>query len=336
MTNRRKTLAGHRAFLKKALSEVDGVLENGTTRDILFKWKGTLRPQMEKIEPLDETILADMTADDRSTNNEIAKEFDESARRKAANTTHRLAAIDEKLEESVVVPVQRQASPFEQPDPSHSEPYSSVPSSSIPHQPMRARLPKLEVRKFNGRLQEWQGFWDSFSSAVHENQSLSKVDMFSYITCVDVSWNQLDQPLRVSFPRQHFMTQRWSICRKGTGKRVRNGNGKEGAKRNGKKGAKQVREKGCETGTGKRVRNGNGKKGAKRERKKGTKREREKGAKRVREKGCETGTGKRVRNGYGKKGANVRSVYNGRDTSRHQSFYDFIETKFRDLIRVTY
>ena len=45
----------------------------------------------------------------------------------------------------------------------------------------RVKLPKLEVRKFVGKLQEWQEFWDSFESAIHLNDSLSKVDKFSYL-----------------------------------------------------------------------------------------------------------------------------------------------------------
>ena len=43
------------------------------------------------------------------------------------------------------------------------------------------RLPQLEVRKFTGKIHEWTEFWDSFNSAIHENESLSKVDKFIYL-----------------------------------------------------------------------------------------------------------------------------------------------------------
>jgi hypothetical protein len=43
------------------------------------------------------------------------------------------------------------------------------------------RLPKLEVRKFDGKIHEWQEFWDSFKSAIHNNTRLSDVDKFSYL-----------------------------------------------------------------------------------------------------------------------------------------------------------
>ena len=52
-------------------------------------------------------------------------------------------------------------------------------SSSVT--PIKVKLPRLEVRKFSGKLEEWQEFWDSFESAIHSNDSLSKVDKFSYL-----------------------------------------------------------------------------------------------------------------------------------------------------------
>lgn len=45
----------------------------------------------------------------------------------------------------------------------------------------KAKLPKLEVKKFGGRIHEWQEFWDSSESAIHSNGSLSNVDKFSYL-----------------------------------------------------------------------------------------------------------------------------------------------------------
>ena len=46
---------------------------------------------------------------------------------------------------------------------------------------IKARLPKLEVRKSNGKVHEWQEFWDSFRSAIHDNAQLSDVDKFCYL-----------------------------------------------------------------------------------------------------------------------------------------------------------
>ena len=37
------------------------------------------------------------------------------------------------------------------------------------------------MKKFSGRIQEWQEFWDSFESAIDKNESLSVVDKFAYL-----------------------------------------------------------------------------------------------------------------------------------------------------------
>ncbi|XP_045158803.2 uncharacterized protein LOC123524573 [Mercenaria mercenaria] len=43
------------------------------------------------------------------------------------------------------------------------------------------KLPKLDMISFNGDKLQWIEFWDSFSSAVHENDKLSSVDKFNYL-----------------------------------------------------------------------------------------------------------------------------------------------------------
>ena len=54
---------------------------------------------------------------------------------------------------------------------------NSLPSSnSFPlplNESVKVKLPKLENSKFNGDVINWQGFWDQFCSAIHENNSIS-------------------------------------------------------------------------------------------------------------------------------------------------------------------
>ncbi len=42
-------------------------------------------------------------------------------------------------------------------------------------------MPKLEVWKFSGKIQDWHEFWDSFESTIHKNESLSDIDKFTYL-----------------------------------------------------------------------------------------------------------------------------------------------------------
>ena len=49
---------------------------------------------------------------------------------------------------------------------SHGSQESASPSTS---RRVRAKLPKLELKKFTGHPQDWQEFWDSYQSAIHDN-----------------------------------------------------------------------------------------------------------------------------------------------------------------------
>ena len=57
---------------------------------------------------------------------------------------------------------------------SHPYPHANNKSSTV-----RVRLP--ETKRFTGKVEEWQEFWDSFESAIHTNSKLSPVDKFSYL-----------------------------------------------------------------------------------------------------------------------------------------------------------
>ena len=46
---------------------------------------------------------------------------------------------------------------------------------------INVKLPKLELRKFDGYILQWQGFRDQFNSAVHQNDHLSDIQKFSYL-----------------------------------------------------------------------------------------------------------------------------------------------------------
>ena len=45
----------------------------------------------------------------------------------------------------------------------------------------QARLPKLVLPTFKGDVTKWTSFWDSFKSAIHDNNQLTKIDKFNYL-----------------------------------------------------------------------------------------------------------------------------------------------------------
>ena len=58
-----------------------------------------------------------------------------------------------------------------------STPTHAVPSPS--YNP--TRLPKIEIKKFDGQILNWLGFWDQFSSAVDARTGLRDIDKFTYL-----------------------------------------------------------------------------------------------------------------------------------------------------------
>ena len=44
------------------------------------------------------------------------------------------------------------------------------------------QLPKLQLRSFSGDLTKWTNFWESFESPVHNNENLSDIEKFNYLT----------------------------------------------------------------------------------------------------------------------------------------------------------
>ena len=46
---------------------------------------------------------------------------------------------------------------------------------------MKIKLPKLEIKKFSGKVQEWSEFWDSFKSAIDSDPDLANIDKFKYL-----------------------------------------------------------------------------------------------------------------------------------------------------------
>eukprot|EP00794_Sanderia_malayensis_P001248 gene1248-biopygen477 len=68
---------------------------------------------------------------------------------------------------------------------------STISSRSAPNErKIKVNLPKLELKKFEGKIYEWQEFWDGYASAIHENEQLASVDKFKYLKSL------LEEPAR--------------------------------------------------------------------------------------------------------------------------------------------
>ena len=45
----------------------------------------------------------------------------------------------------------------------------------------QVKLPKLDLKKFDGEISNWPTFWDAFESSIHNNMKLAAIDKFNYL-----------------------------------------------------------------------------------------------------------------------------------------------------------
>ena len=183
----RKKRRTTRGLVTKLLTKIEDSLEQDRIEidcRKLKQFQADLKEKAECLKEIDGTILdglIDVDADDDTCENEAAEanEIQEKIR-------FNLICLEEALES---IGMKRSTS-----QESVAESLKSNSSISESHRSfttaVRVKLPKLELRKFNGKLQEWNEFWDSFNSAVHTDPGLAKVDKFKYLRSF------LEEPVR--------------------------------------------------------------------------------------------------------------------------------------------
>ena len=182
LKNNKKLRSGHTSYLTHALNKVDECLANYTPerKDELAQWKESLQEQLQKVTTLSDEILALMEADEELTDEDLSTELMDTNTLKF-DVKMRLSAI-EKIVTANFANVTNVP-------PSLLSPSADLHANQAPFNPwpvpqtatVRAKLPKLEVRKFGGNVSEWQEFWDSFESAIDRNETLAEMDKFSYL-----------------------------------------------------------------------------------------------------------------------------------------------------------
>ena len=167
LVKKKKVRGGHCAHATKLLGTAIEVLEyyDGTEKNSLMQTKIALTEKLETLRRLDDMILDLVSAEDDGEE-KIAAEIEDSENIKA-EIFGVVVEIDEELRDNSAI-----VTPTGQP--LASSPAKSEKAAKVP-------LPKLEVRKFYGMIYEWQEFWDSYQSAIHQNDSLSDIGKFSYL-----------------------------------------------------------------------------------------------------------------------------------------------------------
>ena len=179
LSRKKRVRGGHRAsatkLVTKTVEAIANVSTESTDKDVVWlrQSRVTLRDKVKTIKELDIQIVDMLSASkEENVDDQVVKEIEESDEA-IAEFERTLLEIDDALkklgEQSVPLLTPTQPKAAEQ-----------VSSSSV-GKVIRAKLPKLHLWKFKGKICEWPEFWDGFSSSIDDNDQLSDVDKFTYL-----------------------------------------------------------------------------------------------------------------------------------------------------------
>ena len=165
MTKRKRIRAGHKASATKTVRQIDEILSTESPdKSRLLLLHLTLKGKLETIKALDSEVI-ELIEDEEALTEEI--EQADGYRESILSALIRIDELDKTL------PIDTDSHPHR-----HS-PIDATPAGS---RSSRVRLPNLQLRSFGGDLTKWTSFWESFESAVHNNEDLSAVEKFNYLT----------------------------------------------------------------------------------------------------------------------------------------------------------
>ena len=163
---KKKIRLGHRAYVTKILENVRCLTEeyNPSNENRLRQLKISLQERLVTLKSLDEEIL-DAVEDDEA----ITAEIEESG--KFGEHIHgAIVEIDSFLTTTKHTRTNVEVVPT-----------NTSTAQGCGSRSKHAKLPKLVLRTFSGEPSQWQSFWNSYESAIHQNEELSDVDKFNYL-----------------------------------------------------------------------------------------------------------------------------------------------------------
>ena len=181
LTQKKRARAPHRSVTTRKITEVEAMLaaiKAGGEPDLakLAGIRTVLKDKLDLLRTLDKEI-EDLTEDDTALDTEVQQAEDIV---EAIYTA--LAGIDQVLKPSeapppaVTTPPSTPAAPIPSVGATHTTTAPAVTSTGN-----KTRLPKLTIRPFNGDTTKWRSFWDAYNAAIHRNDSLSKIEKFTYL-----------------------------------------------------------------------------------------------------------------------------------------------------------
>jgi len=157
-TNQRKAV---RTQTSSVIKKIDRLLrDENVTHAKLLGLKNNLVGKLEQLNFLNDEVLTLLEPEEVEQDVLDSMEF--------IDPTHELLAeVTLKLQSLSVM--------------AQSEVELSNKASSVRSVSSRCRLPKFELPIFKGDPLSWQGFWDQFSTSIHDNDEITDIDRFNYL-----------------------------------------------------------------------------------------------------------------------------------------------------------
>ena len=167
LAKKKRIRAGHKASATKTIRQVEDILACETPdKERLSLLRLTLNEKLETIKTLDSEVI-ELIDDDTILADEI-----EQANGYKESVFNALIRID------WITKAPFTSSPLTSTESSPRGRRTPPPETHS----SRVRLPKLQLCSFGGNLTKWTSFWESFESAVHNNDDLSDIEKFNYLT----------------------------------------------------------------------------------------------------------------------------------------------------------
>ncbi|XP_077534519.1 uncharacterized protein LOC144146439 [Haemaphysalis longicornis] len=166
--------ASRRAMNTKIISEVDQLLQSQQfALSALRVVHGRLRASNSALSALNAELEAHLTDDQASEDYTSVMEYED-----AANSA--LALLEHHMDVLKSSSTSQTSSSLD--DASGDRIAANSGGQALPAtREFGARLPKLELLRFDGAITRWQPFWEMFRHLVHENPRLSNTDRFHYL-----------------------------------------------------------------------------------------------------------------------------------------------------------
>ncbi|XP_071138753.1 uncharacterized protein [Mytilus edulis] len=193
MTKKKAIRVGHRGATRRLISKIEEELEKETTqRDEIESLCETLKKKRDILSELDNEILEEIAEENMEAEIEDSDRYvldieriltkvrnsSSSKQKNKSNQTSSNQNLNPNAADFVFI---NSTSTCNTPHPMQNNDMQYRSSMSATNSSIYHKLPKLNLPYFNGNLLNWQPFWDAYQSTIHDNQTQTDVQKFTYL-----------------------------------------------------------------------------------------------------------------------------------------------------------